>query len=252
MDPRKGNPFYYDLDESPLDDVPFYLREIGSNSAVLELGCGTGRTLIALAKHCREITGVDYSADMVESCGAKIPKILKGKCTLQVGDITKLQLNQEFDHIIAPYRVMQALETDQEVNGLFSTIRNHLKPNGTCILNAFSPNKPKEDLIRAWSEPFEQKMWEKRLPDGSSVVHIDRKESITKDPLVLIVKLIYHKYFGTDLVGEFIQPIKMRCYYPDEFKQLIISHGFQILDSWGGYRNEKYGEGPELVVNFSK
>ena len=42
----------------------------------------------------------------------------------------------------------------------------------------------------------------------------------------------------------------MKYYYPDEFKHLILSNGFTIKDSWGGYCGEKYGEGPELIISF--
>jgi len=42
----------------------------------------------------------------------------------------------------------------------------------------------------------------------------------------------------------------MRYYYPDEFVELIESHGFSIIGRWGGYSDEPYGEGGELVVAF--
>ena len=72
MDPRKGNAFYYDLDSSPLKDIPFYIRLADATKTVLELGCGTGRVLIPLADHFKEIVGVDYSQDMVERCRLKL------------------------------------------------------------------------------------------------------------------------------------------------------------------------------------
>ena len=37
-----------------------------------------------------------------------------------------------------------------------------------------------------------------------------------------------------------------------KFKQLIIGHGFEIIRRWGGYKGEKFGEGPELVIEFGK
>ena len=47
-------------------------------------------------------------------------------------------------------------------------------------------------------------------------------------------------------------PIAMRCYYPDEFIQLIDGYGFQVIGKWGGYAGEPYGEGGELVVAFTE
>ncbi len=43
----------------------------------------------------------------------------------------------------------------------------------------------------------------------------------------------------------------MKCYYPDEFRALTAGNGFTILNAWGGYRGEVYGQGNELVVSFS-
>ena len=42
----------------------------------------------------------------------------------------------------------------------------------------------------------------------------------------------------------------LRCYYPDEFLRLFVDHGFTVVNSWGGYADEPWGEGPELVVRF--
>lgn len=249
-DPRQGNAQYYDLDEAPLDDIPFYLTQIPPHSTILELGCGTGRTLIPLTEQCAEIIGVDYSKDMIDHCRSKLPAITSQKCKLQVGDITTLDLHKTFTWVIAPYRVLQALASDQEVDGFFATIKRHLAPGGQCILNVFNPKRSKAEMLRDWPIPEEQVRWEKTLPDGSRVVHSEWYERITENPMVLYPHLIYRKYKGDRLIDELKQSIKMRCYYPDEFKQRIESYGFQIVESWGGYRGEKYGEGKELVVKF--
>ena len=251
-DPREGNAVYYDLDANPLSDVPFYLRSVHRNTAVLELGCGTGRVLIPLAAHCKEIVGIDYSAGMIERCRLKLAESGQNlaKVTLTVGDITRLDLGRHFDLIIAPYRVMQALETDDEVAGFFGTIRKHLAPNGACILNVFNPNREKEELKRSWCKPGEEVRSEKTLADGTRIVHSEWYERMDKENLVLFPQLIYRRYKGDQLLDEFVQRIKMRCYYPDEFKALVERHGFTITGSWGGYEGQAYGAGKELILRF--
>jgi hypothetical protein len=64
--------------------------------------------------------------------------------------------------------------------------------------------------------------------------------------------MIYRRYVNEVLVEEVIHPIKMRCYYPEEFKQLIKNMDFSITASWGGYNYEEYGIGQELVIEFKK
>jgi SAM-dependent methyltransferase len=252
-DPRAGNAVYYDLDADPLGDVPFYLRNVDRSTSVLELGCGTGRVLIPLAAHCKEIVGVDYSAGMIEHCRVKLSESDQNvaNVTLTVGDITRLDLGRRFDLIIAPYRVMQALETDDEVAGFFGVIRKHLAPGGACILNVFNPKFDKEEMKRCWCNPGEQFRWEKVLSDGTRVVHSEWYERMDKEKLVLFPQLIYRRYNGDQLLEEFVQRIKMRCYYPEEFKSLIEQHGFTITGTWGGYEGQAYGAGKELILRFA-
>ena len=52
---------------------------------------------------------------------------------------------------------------------------------------------------------------------------------------------------------EAVLNLVMRCYYPDEFEKLIVTHGFDIVNRWGGYRGELYGKiGSELVIQFAE
>jgi hypothetical protein len=64
-------------------------------------------------------------------------------------------------------------------------------------------------------------------------------------------ELIYRRYVGQTLVDQVLLKIAMRCYYPEEFVQLIARHRFRVLRCWGGYNGEQYGLGPELVVEFT-
>lgn len=251
-DPRKGNSDYYDLQEEPFPDVQFYLQHVTPETEVLELGCGTGRVLIPLAATCRKVTGVDYSADMIDKCRRKIKgvNVDVSKAALSVGDVTRLDMGQKFDLVIAPFRVMQALETDEEVDGFLATVKRHIAPGGSAILNVFHPNKDKQELRDNWAKPDEMIRWEKMLPDGQKVVHSEIYRRIDKENLVLFPELIYRKYQGTKLVDEFVQKIKMRCYYPDEFLNLMDDSGFAVVQKWGGYRGEPYESGTELVVKI--
>jgi len=71
------------------------------------------------------------------------------------------------------------------------------------------------------------------------------------DNLVLYPEVIYRRYERDVLKDEMVLRIVMRCYYPEEFKNIILDNGFRILGGWGGYDEEPYGEGPELVIQFT-
>jgi SAM-dependent methyltransferase len=254
-DPRAEVARFYDLDREPLKDVPFYASCItNENARILELGCGTGRVTLPLSDFCRFIHGIELSEAMLSICRAKLREaaISPGKVLVDHGDITHFDLGKTFDLIIAPYRVLQNLETDDHVAGLFRCIGAHLSRRGTCILNVFNPRYPdRETLVRAWSKTDEVLDWE--VATGTQVVTCHhRKGKVDQENLVLYPELIYRVRSGGDLVEQVVFNLVMRCYFPEEFESLIKDHGFEIVGRWGGYGDEAYGAGPELVIQFRK
>jgi len=254
MNIREEAAKYYDIQSFPIDDVPFYLNQIPTPDArILELGCGTGRVLVPLAKRCGFIHGVDSSAAMLSRCLAKVESEgLQAKTAITEADITKLDLGSQFDLITAPFRVMQTLETDEEVAGMMQGIRKHLVPGGSAILNAFRPNVSKQGALRTWIRAEEQLDGETPLPGGRKLVRMHTRPRMRSEPMIGYPELIYRRYSATgDLEDEAVLKIAMRFWYPDELERLITESGFRITNRWGGYQGEPWGEGPELVIAFT-
>ena len=255
-DIRQAVARFYDFQPSPFadQDIPFYLSQLPkSNCRVLELGCGTGRVLIPLAGACEYIQGVDISASMIAICQEKLAQqdIPAQRARAEVGDMTRLDLKRTFDLIIAPFRAFQNLETDEELEGFFQTVRQHLSDDGRCILNVFRPFADEPTLRKVWAErTADQQRWEHPLGKGR-LIGYDRIAGVHPQKLVVYPVLSYRYYEGEDLKDEADTHIAMRCYYPDEFEDLIAAHGFQVHRKWGGYSGEGYGEGTELVIQFA-
>lgn len=254
VDIRSEAAAYYDLNPNVPDDIPFYLRRIPSpEAAVLELGCGTGRVTLPLARHCRYIHGIDLSPAMIAICRDKLEaaRIPRTSAQVEVGDITCFDLGRTFDLIIAPFRVLQNLESDANVQGLLRCVRQHLARGGTCILNTFNPNRDRETLRREWCSEEENPAWEVSVP-GGRVACFDTRPRMDADKLILYPELIYRRYQGDLLREETVLKLVMRCYYPEDLMGLVTAHGFQVVGRWGGYAGEPYGEGPELVVQLAE
>jgi ubiquinone/menaquinone biosynthesis C-methylase UbiE len=253
-DIRRDAARYYDVGTTRTNDFDFYVKHIPSEDpTILELGCGTGRVLIPLSRHCDSIVGVDNSGSMLDLCKEKLQEgqASTGNIELLLEDITSLDLQREFGLIIAPFRVFQNIDTDENMKAIFRSIHRHLSPHGFCILNVFKPNTPAKDLIDTWEDGEEVFSWEKPL-DSGLLKHYYKRKMIKREPLVLYSELIYRYYENENLVEEVSFVVPMRVYYPDEFKELIQHEGFNVVETWGGYSGEKYGEGPELVVKFRK
>jgi len=243
---------YYEYDPRQPGDIEFYRELIPSaQSTILELGCGTGRVLIPLASHCAHITGVDISEPMLALCRRKLQasKIPRSRAKIKLGDITALVLEQKFDLIIAPFRVFQNLKRDEEVTGLFRTVKSHLSDAGSCILNAFRPFLDREAMATQWACEGENLHWETPTEDGRIALY-DRRSRIDAERQIIYPVLAYRRYRGDVLEDEVIHEIALRYYYPDQLEELIAAHGFKIVNRWGGYAGEPYGEGPELLIQF--
>ena len=209
-DPRADPAKFYDLATGMPNDVPFYLARLPSRGAhVLELGCGTGRVTVPLARHCTLLYGIDHSEAMLRRCRIKLESTGVTNVEVQIGDIADVHLDQTFDLIIAPYRVLQNLETDSQVHGLFSGIRRHLRPGGRCILNTFGLQLSREEPRVRWTTPEESLEWEV-LRDGGRVACYVRRLGIEMNPLVLHPELVYRVYEGDSLIEEVTHRFVMR------------------------------------------
>lgn len=102
-----------------------------------------------------------------------------------------------------------------------------------------------------WYKEHETEYARVTLSNGDVLSSSDSRKKMDAEKQVLHPEIIHRLYRDGKLIDEHINPICMRYYYPDEFKELITRHGFKITAIWGGYKGETYGEGREFVVAFS-
>ena len=107
---------------------PYELPELPKGARVLDIGCGTGSTLIRAAERGWSVKGIDISPTATEIAGRRIDE--RGlKCELEVKDITEHDLYLgEFDLVICHY-VLGALKNDGRVMAAMN-IRNWTAEGG--------------------------------------------------------------------------------------------------------------------------
>lgn len=107
-DYKVGNLIYdaniYDGLNTFLDDLQFYNKWLPriKDAKVLELGCGTGRLTIPLAKNGYNITGVDFTSSMLQKAKAKTTKAGLNIEFIEA-DMRTLSLSEKFDLIFIPF-----------------------------------------------------------------------------------------------------------------------------------------------------
>jgi SAM-dependent methyltransferase len=125
-------------------DVSFWQRVACKvRGSALELGCGTGRISLPLARAGVSLVGVDRSAAMLGRAAARARTMRArrkrnagGSLTLVRGDIRALPFRAgQFALVLAPYGVLQSLLRDRDLVSALASVSRVLKDGGTFGLD---------------------------------------------------------------------------------------------------------------------
>lgn len=113
-------------------DVPFWRRLVQARGGrVLELGCGTGRVTIPLARTQADVVGVDRSAAMLARGRTRIRRAKVNGVSLVRADIRLLPFAKaSFGTVIAPYGVLQSLLSDRDLTRTLDAVARMLPRGG--------------------------------------------------------------------------------------------------------------------------
>jgi ubiquinone/menaquinone biosynthesis C-methylase UbiE len=125
---------YYDdayAVKTDLVDLPFYVdlaKKAGG--PVLEIGCGTGRVLLPIARQGIEIHGVDNSLPMLSVLRNHLKqesREVRQNVRLHRGDMRHIRLNKKYPLVIMPFRPLQHMRTVDDQVRVLASAAFHLK-----------------------------------------------------------------------------------------------------------------------------
>ena len=115
-------------------DISFWRRLVEDHGGpVLELGCGSGRVLVPVARSGESVVGLDRSDNMLALAQRRVRRAKLGACVRLVrGDIRALPFSTQhrFSLVIAPYGVLQSLLRDRDLRRTLVSVRDALRPGG--------------------------------------------------------------------------------------------------------------------------
>jgi len=132
-------------------DVPFWRRLTSTaNGSVLELGCGTGRVSVPLAKAGVDLVGVDRSSPMLQRAQARVarawrhrPTAISDQPSLIRADIRALPfIAGSFAMVLAPYGILQSLIRARDLAATLASVARVIEPGGTFGIDLV-PDVPK-------------------------------------------------------------------------------------------------------------
>lgn len=157
-------------------DVRFWERLAArTEGRTLELGCGTGRIALPMARRGARVVGIDRSPSMLSRARKRARRSkLSGTLTLVRGDIRHLPfLPASFGLVAAPYGVLQSLLDDEALDAALAAAGRVLVPGGRLAIDLVSD-------LPAWRE-YEGRT-KLRGRKGSSQAYLTLVESVRQDP----------------------------------------------------------------------
>ena len=107
------------------------LKRVRGRDAALEIGCGPGRLIRPLAKHFREIHGVDVSDEMVKLAQERLSDTPNAFAHHGTGSDLSMFPDEKFDFVYS-YAVFQHIPSREVVFKYLREARRVLKPGGFC------------------------------------------------------------------------------------------------------------------------
>jgi len=199
---------------------------------VLELGAGTGRVALAIAKSGIDIVGVETMAPMLEQARqrlGRLPRAVRDRIELRAGDIERLRLRRKFPLVIAPFNVWMHLYTREEIERGFATARHHLAPEGRFAFDVLLPDPI--GLARNPSKRYRGG----QVPHPRDGVRYRYSEYFSYDPFTQIETILMDFEHPDEGDESFCTPLTQRQFFPAELEALLHYNGFVVESHTGDF-----------------
>ncbi len=223
-------------------DVTFYRnlakRRLGSGSKkrILELGAGSGRVTIPLARDGHRVVAMDQSPSMLSKLRQRVealPDAARERVAIARADLCTFELPGKFDLAIAAFNVFEHLYTRGEVDACLRRVVAHLAPGGALAFDVQLPDM-------AWLMRDPTKRWAKtRFTDPSTGRVTLYSTNHDYDPVsqIALIRIYYDPEDGGG--GGRVVQLSQRKFFPAELEALIAHAGMRLVERFGDF-----SEGP--------
>lgn len=247
----------YDLELSARDDddVAFWQRVSMRErpSALLEVGCGTGRVTLPLARLGARfgfsVTGVDAEAPMLERARerrATESTPVKQALRLVHADVRSLDLRERFGAVLLPCGVAHHwVEVDEQLAAL-AVLRRHAAPGALLVADLSTPNF--RLLARAEGGVPRHRDLHARGGDGR-VLERTVSYHYEAERQHLLHAYRYARRSAEGGWTTYPSDFTMHVYFPREVELLCRMSGFRVERMEGGFGGEPFsGASRHLLV----
>jgi SAM-dependent methyltransferase len=207
------------FDPAVVDPVVDFLIELAGNGAALELGIGTGRIALPLARRGVPVHGIDLSEAMVARLRAKQGAEL---IDVTIGDFATTTVDGHFSVAYLVFNTIMNLTTQDEQIACFENVAGHLQPGGCFVIEVGIPalqRLPPGETVRAFTV-------------SATRLGFDEYDVVSQG-------LISHHYSVIDgHLEAFSMPF--RYVWPAELDVMARLAGMTLRERWGGWKREPF------------
>ena len=232
-------------------DVAFWRGvALAARGPVLELGCGTGRVSLPLARAGVRLVGIDRSAPMLERARQRLTRS-RGpaqaghdrRLHLVRGDIRTLPFEDEsFPMVLAPYGILQSLIRPRDLTAALASVARVLAPGGTFGVDLV-PDVPK------WRE-YKNRV---QLRGRNGAARLTLVESVSQDPKR---RLTTFEQTYVERRGEHTREhrfdLTFRTLSVPEMTRQLARAGFRVEAVLGDYHGRPWDERADVWIIMAK
>ena len=236
------------------DDINFYLQYAKRQQGeILDIGCGTGRVSIELAKAGFKTTAMDLSEQMLAHFRKKLTATpeLENNISMVQGSAADYSFDRKFSLIIMPNRVFQLMPSESDAKNCLKCALDHLTEDGIFIINAYNVHEKRENVFNIQT-PDKEAYDIVNEENGARVVY---KEKIEETDVFAQTQRTTGTYQITWPDGKqetVTDSTLMKYYYEPQLRELVQNAGFEITKHYAWYDKQQYNPPPEIIYVCKK
>jgi SAM-dependent methyltransferase len=209
---------------------------------ILELGCGTGRLLVPVAKRAlshrpnARVVGLDISQPFLAAAARRLKSEPDAALAVELlhGDMTQFDLGREFDLIFIAFNGFAFVIGQDDQLGCLQAVRRHLAPEGRFAFDFLVPQV-------AWlavSERTAPMRLDFDLSEPSAAIRrILRYGTERYDPVRQVDDTVYHYeiHASDGTIERQTIDLAWQMTFPNELRLLLPLSGLRPVEQYGDY-----------------
>ena len=213
---------FFDMLHEGCEDAENYVSLLGAyGNRILELGSGTGRIAIPLAKAGFRVTGIECEPDMIALMEKK--EYPRDRVRIIRTDARNFSLGEEFDVILLSCNFLNHFTDAADAVSILACCKAHLAPGGTVIIDSSVP-----DTARMVRTDGEEEVLTFPSETGGEIKDFFRPtydflNQVETDAIRL------EEWKDGVLLREAATEERLTWYYPREIRSLIREAGLKVV-----------------------